>query len=173
MTLFNVTIFTVILILTPIAITGFSLAPWVPTRKKDLERINKIANLKKGEIFYELGSGNGKVSYYIAKNNPDVKVHGFELSFPLLIYSKLINLFFKEKNLKFKLRNIFKQDLSKADVIYVFGMPKVLENKLKEKILKEVKKGTRIISYTFKIEGLNPVKKDILEKQASIYLYEI
>jgi tRNA G46 methylase TrmB len=56
------------------AYTGLSLAPWVPTKKTDLERINQIAQLKKGEKFLEIGCGDAKVCHFIAKNNPFVQV---------------------------------------------------------------------------------------------------
>ncbi len=162
----------IIIILLPIAISGFSLAPFVPSRTKDQKRINKLANLKKNELFYELGSGNGKVAIYIAKHNRTAKVFGFELAYTLYIISKIRS--FNIPNLRFINKNIFNVDLSNVDVIYVYGMPKVLANKLKEKFQKELKKGSRIISYVFKIEGMKPILIDKpSKKDASIYVYKI
>ena len=164
-----------ILILLPCVIAGLSMAPWMPTRKKDLARINHLAALKKGEIFYELGSGDGRVSYFIAKNNPHCQVIGIEIAWPLFIYSKLKLFFAPQKNLCFKMGNIFKEDLSKADVIYVFAMKNTLNKKLKQKFNKELKKEARIISYVFSINNFskNAHLSKNTKKDLGIYVYEI
>jgi SAM-dependent methyltransferase len=149
-----------------------SLAPWVPTRNKDLERIKKLANIKKGEIFYELGCGTGRVSRYINKQTKEA-VYGIELSILLWLYCQLSKLVTARKNLFFKLNNIYNENLSKADVVYFFGHPRSMKE-LKQKLTADLKKGTRIVSYTFKIEGWEPIviskpNKDDLP----IYLYKI
>jgi SAM-dependent methyltransferase len=55
-------------------------APWVPTWKRDLERIKKLAQLKEGDRFVELGCGTGRVCRYLAKHS-SAKTFGVELSF--------------------------------------------------------------------------------------------
>ncbi|MFH1582800.1 MAG: class I SAM-dependent methyltransferase, partial [Candidatus Falkowbacteria bacterium] len=71
-----------------VIICGFSLifsvlsfAPWVPSRSRDLKRTFKLADLRPGQIFYDLGCGNGKVAIYAA-NNFKVKAVGLEISLP-------------------------------------------------------------------------------------------
>ena len=165
-----------ILVTLPIAIAGLSIAPWLPTRKKDLKRANKLANLKKDEVFYELGCGDARVSSYVALKNPQSKVIAFELALPLYFVAKVRSLLFPRKNLKIKLGNIFKKDLSRANVIYVFAMKESLNNKLKKKFLKELKKGTKIISYAFSMNDWEKGKMKIdkpSEKDPGMYVYEI
>lgn len=153
------------------AFAGISFAPWVPTWKKDLPRIFKLANIRPGETFYELGCGNGKVILYAYKNFR-VKAIGLEISLPLYLICKIRQVFNYNPNLKFKFKNLFREDLRKADVIYFFGMPKPLKEKLKQKLEKELKPKTRVISYVFPIEGWQP---DIVDKpkesEVPIYLY--
>ena len=36
-------------------------APWVPTRRRDMERILALAKIKPGEVFYDLGCGDGRL----------------------------------------------------------------------------------------------------------------
>ncbi len=36
-------------------------APFVPTKKETIRKILKLAGVKKGKKFYELGSGDGRV----------------------------------------------------------------------------------------------------------------
>ena len=72
-------------------------------------------------------------------------------------------------------KNFFKEKLNNADVIFCYLMPFQLK-KLALKIKKECKKGTQIVSNTFKIEGLNPEKiivKNPIEKTPTLYFYKI
>jgi SAM-dependent methyltransferase len=150
-----------------------SFAPWVPSRTRDLPRILKLANLKPNEIFYDLGCGNGRVVAYISKNSK-AKAIGIEFSWPLYLFSKIRQLISPRKNLIIRWGNLFKADLADADVIYVFGMPDKLKDKLALKIQKETHPGTRIISYTFEIKGWEPLVIDRVQgsdKDLPIYLY--
>ncbi len=150
-----------------------SLAPWVPSKKRDLQRIFKLAALKPNETFYDSGCGNGKVVFYACKNFP-VKAVGLEIFLPLFLICKIRQFFHRGANLTFKYKNLFKEDLSAADVVYVFGMPRAIKNKLKQKLERELKPGSRVISYTFPITGWVP---EIIDKpnkgKLSIYLYKI
>ncbi len=141
---------------------GFSLAPWVPTRKRDIVRINQLADLQPGEVLYELGCGDGRVCHGLAKLNPQVKIIGIELSPLLFLFAKLRNLFSPQKNLILKRANIFHQNFADADALYVFGMPDALQ-KLYTQLLKNKTKPLRIISYSFPFktqsESLSASKK--------------
>lgn len=148
-----------------------SFAPWVPAFQKDLPRIFSVAGLKDGEVFYDLGCGEGRVVLYAAKHFA-VTAIGIELIFPLFVVCKLRQWFAHTKNVMFKNKNLFDEDLSQADVIYVFGMQGTLADKVKQKFQKQLKPGARVVSYVFKIQGLSPelVSKPKPEDN-SIYLY--
>lgn len=128
-----------------------SLAPWVPTPKKELERINRLANLKRGDLFYEIGCGTAIVSSYIAKKNPEAEVVGIELAVPIFLLARFLNKFKKLKNLRIEFGNAFAKDYSNADVVYIYGLPKSVNGKLKAKLEKELKPGARFISYAFTV----------------------
>ena len=150
-----------------------SFAPFVPCRKKELPRIFEVINPKDGEIFYDLGCGDGRVVFYVAKNFPS-KAIGVEMSFLFFLYCWIKRIFLADKrNITFKLKNLFYEDLSEADAIYVYGMPKVLEKRLRYKLEKELKKGARVIAYGFPIKGLEPesIRQPDENHKKSIYLY--
>lgn len=160
------------LLLLSIGYTGLSLAPWVPSRKKDLKRIFRLADLKPGETFYDLGCGNGRLTIYAAKNF-QARAIGLELALPLYFVCMIRKLFNRDKNLHFKLKNLFKEKLFDADVIYIFGMPNKLKTKLKEKLEAELKPGAKVITYAFPFKEWTPVKIDKpTENDISIYLYK-
>ena len=163
-----------IILILPFAIASLSLAPWLPTRREDLERVRDISKLKPNEIFFELGCGTGISSFHLAKHFPRSKIVGIELAFPLYFFCKIKNLFKRNKNLKFQLGNIYRKNLSSADVVYFFSRGKDENNKVRKKLEKDLRPGARVISYAFPILGWKPVeinkpnKKDI-----TIYLYNI
>lgn len=155
-----------------LALAGYSFAPWVPTRKKDLPRIFKLAKLSPGQIFYDLGCGDGKVVIY-ANKNFGAKAIGLELALPFYLLCKVRQILNNNVNLTFKFKNLFKEDLSKADVIYFFAeSADKLKGKIKQKLEQQAKPGARIISYVFPVEGWQPTVIDKpSEKDVAIYLY--
>lgn len=132
-------------------IAHFLGAPFVPTSQKEVEEILKGANLKKGQEFLELGSGDGRVVITAVKKY-GVKGVGVEIHPFLLFYSRLVTSIKKVKGVKFISENFFNTNLKKADVVFLFLFPKTLK-KLKNKFLKEFKGGVLIISHGFRIEG--------------------
>jgi hypothetical protein len=129
-----------------------SIAPFVPSFSKDLERINKLTKLKFWDKFLEIWSWTAKVSSYIAKNNPNNEIFAIELALPLFLYGYIKNKLFWYKNLKIKFWNALKLDFSEFDVIYVFWQEHTVNNLLKPKILQELKNNAKFISYVFKMD---------------------
>lgn len=132
-----------------------SLAPWVPVFTKDMDRVIELADLQEGEKILDLGCGNGKLCLSIARKTQGIAT-GIELAWPLYALCKFRQLIYNNKNLNFIFGDLYKEDLNKYDVLYVYGISKTLKNKLSQKILAEVQPGTRIISYCFEIPGLKP-----------------
>ncbi|MFA6474771.1 MAG: class I SAM-dependent methyltransferase [Patescibacteria group bacterium] len=158
--------------LLPVAFAGLSLAPWVPMWKKDLERVMQLAELKPGETFYDLGCGDGKVVLYAARHY-QANAIGVEIAWPLWLVCQIKKLLIWTPKAKFKLGNLFKTNVSDADVVYVFGMPKTIQQKLQAKLDRELKPGARVISYSFAFHGWEPYKKDKPTKHdLTIYCYK-
>lgn len=135
------------------AITAVSLAPFFPTYKKDLERINRLCDLKAWDNFVEIWSWTGRVSRYIALNNREVNIIWIELNIILFLYSKIKGLIFWPTNFNIKFWNAFKYDYSKIDVVYIFWIPKTVSNKLSNKLYEKLPKSWKYISYVFKVEN--------------------
>jgi len=115
-------------------------SPYVATRKKRIEEILKEVELKKGKLFIELGSGDGRI-VRTAVRKYGVKGVGVDINPLLIFWAKILG----ANNIKFKTENIFDSDLKQADYVYLFLMPKLIE-KLALKMNKELKKRTVVIS---------------------------
>lgn len=147
--------------------------PYVPTKKSVMHKILKEVKIKEGETFLDLGCGDARV-LIAAEKQKKVKAIGYEIA-PLIylmaIFRKLVN----KSKAKIHFKNFFNENLKHADIIFCYLMPHELV-KLAKKMKKECKKGTRIISNTFQIKGLKPIKiikKDEKTKTPTLYLYKI
>lgn len=162
-----------LIIIAPIFFVGLSVAPFVPSFSKDLDRINRIVDLKKWQKFLEIWSWTARVSSYIAKNNPDSEVYGIELAFPLFLYSYLKNKCFWYKNLKIMFWNALKLDFSQYDIIYVYWLIESVNNLIKPKIINEIKEEAKFVSYVFEIKQWDykyELNKET-NKDLSIHIY--
>lgn len=146
-------------------------APYVATTKKDLKEILIQARLKKSQFFVELGCGDGRV-LRTAQKEYGISGLGIDIN-PILIFKanflKQIN---NQKSISFKTANITQIDLKKADIIYIYLFPKLIDS-IKDKLLNEPKKGTLVISHGFKIDFLKNMTKTISGKIFKTYFYRI
>ena len=148
---------------------GLRGAPWVPTKKHDVARFLKLANIRPGENMYDIGCGNGRM--VIAASNQGAKGVGLEVSlFPYLLAK--INKLIKRSSAKIKYRDLWHFNLNEADIVYFFLMPERIK-KLKTKFEQELKPGTRVISYVWPIDGWTPTKVDECDNYPKMYLYTI
>ena len=161
----------IVFVLLPLLYAAASLAPYHASRRSDLERVLRLADLRAGQTFYELGCGDGRVVMYAAKHSL-ANIVGLELAFPLFILCRLRAFFVGQKNVKILWRDATKYTLSDADVIFVYGMPDSLKLQLRDKFSRELKPGTLVMSYVFPIGGWSPVRADQpTKKDIPIYLY--
>jgi SAM-dependent methyltransferase len=144
-------------------------APWLPMYARDVSRVIALAEIKGGEKFLDLGSGDGRT--LLAAAQAGAVSEGFEISIvPYLVAA--VKIFFSQ--VKIKPKNIFHDfwniNLGEADIIFVFLLPRIM-NRLKEKMEKELKPGARVICYTWPMTGWTPARVDDVPNQPKIYLY--
>ena len=140
---------------------------WLPTKRADYDRIAKLSQLKPGMIFYDIGSGSADMLFYFSKKY-NVNCVGIEIAIFWYLYSKIKSLFYK--NIKIKYGNFYKHDLSSADVVYVFLLPKNY-SKIKNKIDKDLKKGAKLILSSWPFENSKPVDVSREGDSMPYYLY--
>lgn len=143
-------------------------SPWWKTYKDAGRAVIKLAGITKKDIVYELGSGDGEFLLLCAKET-GATCTGIEID-PLRHVIAKTRLQFAKKNgkLTFKKKSFYDEDLEEATVVYLYLIPRVLK-KILPKLKKELKKGTRIVSYRYAVD-LPLVKED---KAKKLYLYKI
>ncbi len=160
------------ILLASIAWSAVSLAPWVPTRTRDLKRIMKLFNLPVGATLYDIGCGEGKVVLYASKYY-QLNGVGIELAIPFYCIAQLRRWIGRNDTCHFILGDLFKQNLSQADAVYVFGMPKKLQARLVTKLKAELKPKAKVVSCAFQIQGLQPIQVDKpTASDLTLYLYQ-
>ncbi len=146
-------------------ISVFFGSPYVGAGKKIIKHALKMSRLKRKEMFYDLGCGKG--DSLLLASNLGANAIGFEVSPYYLVASRLKTI--TNKNVSVQCKNIFKADLTKADVVYCYLMPELLK-KLAPKFKRELKKTARLVSVSFRVPGLKETGKEkYLGK--TIYLY--
>ena len=129
---------------------------YVPTPNDVVARMLNLAKVKKTDVVYDLGCGDGRIVVTAAKKYGAHGI-GFDID-PVRLKESRANV---KKNgvgklVQIKNENIFKVDLRKASVITLYLLPD-LNVKLVSQINK-MKSGSRIVSHEYDIAGFEPVK---------------
>ena len=130
---------------------------FVPTPQEVVDKMLEVADIKKGDVVYDLGCGDGRIPVTAAKKY-GVKAWGFDIN-PVRVKESLENV---KKNkvedlVTIKLQDIFELDLSKADVITLYLLPRLNVKLIPQ--LDKLKPGSRIVSHDFNMEGVRPKRE--------------
>lgn len=144
-------------------------APWWRTSRRIARAMCRMAGVRKTDVIYDLGSGDGS-ALLTAAEEYGAKGVGIEIDPSRVWISQFRAQFQSEKDkVHFLKQNFFDVELSDATVIFVYLVPKALL-RLKFKFAKELTPGTRIVSFRYQIPYLPLVKEDKLHQ---LYLYKI
>ena len=121
-------------------------SPFVPTDESDVVRMLKLANLREGDVVFDLGSGDGRIVMEAARMHPRVSGRGIEMDERLVRQSSAAAEASRiADRVKFIHQNAFDADLSEATIITMWLWPELMQM-LRPKILAEAKPGTRVIT---------------------------
>jgi len=152
-----------------------SLVPWVATPTNIAKEMLQIARVGVKDVVYDLGCGDARILIMAVKEFGAKKAIGYEIREDLYETS-MHNI--ESQNLQDKItllkKDLFDADLSEASVITLYLSAKVNEL-LRPKLEREAKRGTRIVSYSFKINAWRRNKKQTISRSpgVSINLYVV
>lgn len=131
---------------------------FVPTPQSVVDEMLKVANVKKGDVLYDLGSGDGRIVITAAKRF-GVRGIGIDID-PQRIAEANENA--RKEGVShlvtFKQTDLFTTDISAATVVTLYLLPR-LNVKLRPKLFAELKNGTRIVSHAFDMDDWPPEKQ--------------
>ena len=141
-----------------IGVYFFAKVPYISTSRESINEVLKNINIKSTDIVYELGCGKAQFLFEVDKKYHPNKLVGIEISPLHILYAKVKAKILKKSNMYFYCKDFFEIDISEADIIYLYLVPKII-NKIWEKIKKEAKPSCQIITLSDKIENARCIKK--------------
>ncbi|MCS7091674.1 MAG: methyltransferase domain-containing protein [Limisphaera sp.] len=128
---------------------------YVPTPMPVVEKMLELAEIKPGDVVYDLGCGDGRIVVTAAKKY-GVKAVGFDID-PQRVREARENVRSNkvEHLVTIKQADIFTLDLSEATVVTLYLLPELNVRLMPQ--LAKMKPGSRIVSHDFDMRGAKPV----------------
>ncbi len=129
---------------------------FVPTPQDVVDKMLELAQVKKEDLLYDLGCGDGRIVVTAAKRY-GCKAVGYDID-PERVKESLENV---QKNnvghlVKIEQKDIFTLDLEQANVITLYLLPSLNVKLIPQ--LEKLKPGSRIVSHDFRMRGIEPDK---------------
>ena len=156
--------------------------PFVPTPIEVVDRMLELAEVKKGDVVYDLGSGDGRIVIRAAKK---YGARGVWIEIDLELVERSHRNAEEEgvsHLVEFRVEDALKVDVSSATVVTLYMLP-WFNAKLRPILQQQLKPGVRVVAHDFDIEGWTPTKVEKLSTienkaggalhQHTLYLWRI
>lgn len=130
---------------------------FVPTPNEVIEKMLDMAKVTPKDVVYDLGCGDGRIVIAAAKKG--ARAVGIDID-PQRISEANANAKLEKvtDKVRFIENDLFEADISEATVVTLYLLNR-LNEKLKPKLLKDLKPGTRVVSHAFDMGDWQPEQK--------------
>jgi SAM-dependent methyltransferase len=153
------------------------IVPFVPTPQEVVERMLELAGVKKGDVVYDLGSGDGRIVITAARKY-GVRAVGFEID-PDLVKRSRENIRKEgvEKLAEIRQQDIRTVNLGPATVVTMYLLPEV-NLMVRPNLWRQLRPGSRVVSHDFDMGDWKPLKTEEIKEAGSgwghtLYLWVI
>ena len=145
---------------------------FVPTPEKVVHRMLELTEVGPGDTVIDLGSGDGRIAIAAVKDFGADRAIGIDID-PQRIAESRENAREAgvEDRVTFRQEDLFETDISEATVVTMYLLSSINE-RLKPKLLSELRPGTRIASHDFGMENWQPDHKEVLDG-STIYVWTL
>ncbi len=147
----------------------YSLAPWIPSKTTMVAQALASIHPQPGMRFADLGLGYGRVVFYVWRKYR-LAATGYEISPLPYALAKLRQLFYRGASVNIVLQDLYAAPLGTFDIIFVYGLPDTINQKIGPKLTREAKPGTYVISYNFSFDTKKPLK-EFHERWRNVFVY--
>lgn len=146
------------------------IVPFVPTPQDVVDKMIELGGVKKGDVVYDLGSGDGRIVIAAAKKG--ARAVGFEIDGDLVKLSRdNIRKAGVQDQAEIRQQDILTVDLSAASVVTMYLLPDV-NLQLRPRILSQLKPGSRVVSHAFDMGDWQPERIERVEGR-TVYLWTV
>jgi len=145
---------------------------YVPTPQAVVDAMLEVAGVKNTDIVYDLGSGDGRMVITAAKKYGARGV-GIEID-PGLVKQATANAVAAgvADRVRFVTQNLFDANIRDANVVTLYLLQSINE-RLRPKLVRELKPGTRVVSHVFNMGPEWPAEKTLMVDRSRIFLWTI
>jgi ribosomal protein L11 methylase PrmA len=144
---------------------------WVPTPQEVVDKMLEMAQVKKDDLLYDLGCGDGRIVITAAKKY-GCKAIGYDID-PERVKESRKNVDANNVGnlVTIEQADVFTLDLSKANVVTLYLLPSLNVKLIPQ--LEKLKPGSRIVSHDFDMRGVKPDQVVTITPDGSFREHEI
>jgi SAM-dependent methyltransferase len=153
------------------AYAGWRGAPWVPTRKKELHQVLTYLQQSPPKNYgIDLGCGTGSLLFLLAERYPDMTLHGYDISLGPLLFGCIRKFFSykRYKNVHFHVKNLYRVNVSLADLIFIFMMPEP-HTRIARTVLSKAQPDATILFEAWPPEGFK--EQEVIQREEVLPLF--
>ena len=145
---------------------------YVPTPQVVVDAMLDAAGVKADDVVYDLGSGDGRIVITAAKKY-GARGIGIEID-PALVKKATENAAAAgvSDRVRFVTQDLFTTDISEATVVTLYLLQSINE-RLRPKLVRELKPGTRVVSHVFNMGPEWPPEKTLVIDRNRVFLWTI